>query len=73
MIQSAGSRQVDKRGSPDQKRSGTSVSESCDTDSPKPQCGDPGHQITLCEINGIKTFNIDGYLYLLLGNNEACL
>ena len=28
----------------------------------KPQCGDPEHRITLCEINGIKTDNIDGYI-----------
>ena len=28
----------------------------------KPQCGDPGHRITLCEINSIKTDNIDGYI-----------
>ena len=28
----------------------------------KPQCGDPEHRITLCEIYSIKTKNIDGYI-----------
>ena len=28
----------------------------------KPQCGDPEHLITLCEINSIKTDNIGGYI-----------
>ena len=28
----------------------------------KPQCGDPEHRITLCEIYSIKTDNIDGYI-----------
>ena len=28
----------------------------------KPQCGDPEHRITLCEIYSIKTENIDGYI-----------
>ena len=27
-----------------------------------PQCCNPEHQITLCEINSIKSDNIDGYL-----------
>ena len=28
----------------------------------KPQCGDPEHRITLCEIYSIKTENIDMYI-----------
>ena len=28
----------------------------------KPQCGDPEHRITLCEINSIKSDNIDEYI-----------
>ena len=28
----------------------------------KPQCGDPEHRITLCEIHSIKVDNIDGYI-----------
>ena len=28
----------------------------------KSQCGDPEHRIKLCEINSIKTNNIDGYI-----------
>ena len=28
----------------------------------KPQSSDPEHWITLCEINSIKTNNIDGYI-----------
>ena len=27
-----------------------------------PQCGDPEHRITFCEINSIKTDNIGGYI-----------
>ena len=38
----------------------SSVSERGDMDSEKPQCNDPEHQITLCEIN--TTENIDGYI-----------
>ena len=39
----------------------SSVSERGDMDSEK-QCGDPEHRITLCEINSIKSDNIDGYI-----------
>ena len=28
----------------------------------KPQCGDPEHRITLCEMNSIKSDNISGYI-----------
>ena len=36
----------------------------------KPQCGDPEHRITLCEIYSIKTENIDGYM---INNNIRAL
>ena len=39
----------------------SSVSERGDMDSEN-QCGDPEHRITLCEINSIKTNNIDVYI-----------
>ena len=39
----------------------SSVSERGDFDSEN-ECGDPEHRITLCEINSIKTDNIDEYI-----------
>ena len=36
----------------------------------KPQCGDLEHQITLCEMNSIKTNNIDGYM-IIFSNRQA--
>ena len=49
----------------------SSVSERGDRDSEN-HSGDPEHRITLCEINSIKTDNIDGYIikpeiFLVLG------
>ena len=43
----------------------SSVSEKGDNGFRKPQCGDPEHRITLCEIYSIKTDNIDGYRYII--------
>ena len=42
----------------------SSVSESGDMDSEKPQCGDPEHRIIQCGIISIKTdtCSIDGYM-----------
>ena len=34
----------------------------------KPKCGDPENRITLCEINSIKTDNIDGYIINIYSN-----
>ena len=36
----------------------------------KPQCGDLEHWITLCEINSIKSDNIDGYM-IIFSNRQA--
>ena len=41
----------------------SSVSERGDMDAEN-QCGDPEHRITLCEINCIKSDNIDGYIII---------
>ena len=41
----------------------SSVPERGDMDSEN-QCGDPEHRITLCEINSIKSDNIDGYIII---------
>ena len=39
----------------------------------KPQCGDPEHRITLCEIYSIKTDNIDGYIIHVNVNISTCI